>query len=198
MIPNAIDVGAAPQAPLAGDPPQIVTVGRLAAPKDPLTLVHALPALGPRPYSLAFVGDGRDRPAVEARAARAPRRRTGSTLLGERHDVPELLAAADIFVLASRSEGAPLSILEAMAAGLPVVASDVGGVAELVADGETGLLVPAGDAAALAPPLAGCWTTPTCAGGWARRGGRGRASASISPSCARPISSSTPRARGMP
>ena len=56
-------------------------------------------------------------------------------------------------MLSSRSEGAPFSILEAMAAGLPVVATDVGGVRELVADGETGLLVPAGDPARLAEAL---------------------------------------------
>lgn len=153
VITNAIDVGAAPQAQLAGDPPRILTVGRLAAPKDPLTLVRALPALRPREYSLAFVGGGRDQPLVE-QAVRERGVAGRVTLLGERHDVPELLESADIFVLASRSEGAPLSVLEAMAAGLPVVASDVGGVAELVADGETGLLVPAGDAAALAGALA--------------------------------------------
>ena len=74
-------------------------------------------------------------------------------LAGSRGDVPDLLARADVFVLASRSEGAPISILEAMAAGLPVVASDVGGVGELVVDGATGLLVPAGDPAALAAAL---------------------------------------------
>ena len=153
VIPNAIDVERAPRARLHGDPPRIVTVGRLAAPKDPLTLVRALPALGGRPYSLAFVGGGRDQPHVEEELrARGLTERVA--LLGDRDDVPALLAGADVFVLASRSEGAPLSILEAMAAGLPVVASDVGGVAELVADGETGVLVPAGEPDALARALA--------------------------------------------
>ncbi|MDQ0321103.1 glycosyltransferase involved in cell wall biosynthesis [Pararhizobium capsulatum DSM 1112] len=62
---------------------------------------------------------------------------------GERRDVPDILSAADIFALTSVSEGLPISILEAMAAGLPVVATDVGGISELVAEGETGFLVPA-------------------------------------------------------
>ncbi|MGZ8635202.1 MAG: glycosyltransferase family 4 protein [Solirubrobacteraceae bacterium] len=153
VIPNAIDVETAPRARLEGDPPRIVTVGRLAAPKDPLTLARALPALAPRPYSLAFIGGGGEQPRVEQQLdALGVRDRV--EMLGERHDVADLLAAADVFVLASRSEGAPLSILEAMAAGLPVVASDVGGVAELVADGETGLLVTPGDPAAVASALA--------------------------------------------
>jgi glycosyltransferase involved in cell wall biosynthesis len=153
VIPNAIDVDRAPQAALAGAPPRIVTVGRLAAPKDPLTLVRALPALGARPFTLAFAGGGREHARVEAEL-RAHGLGDRVELLGERHDVPALLAAADVFVLASRSEGAPLSVLEAMAAGLPVVASAVGGVPELVADGETGLLVPPGDPAALSSALA--------------------------------------------
>jgi glycosyltransferase involved in cell wall biosynthesis len=153
VIPNAIDVERAPRARLDGDPPRIVTVGRLAAPKDPLTLVRALPALGGRRYSLAFVGGGRDQPQVEEEL-RAHGLTERVALLGDRDDVPALLAGADVFVLASRSEGAPLSILEAMAAGLPVVASDVGGVAELVADGETGVLVPAGEPGALTRALA--------------------------------------------
>ena len=153
VIPNAVDVARARQARPAGDPPRIVSVGRLSAPKDPLTLLRALPALGARAYSLDLVGGGREPEAVEAEL-RALGLGDRVRLLGERHDVPELLAAADVFVLSSRSEGAPLSVLEAMAAGLPVVASAVGGVPELVVDGETGLLVPPGEPAALAEALA--------------------------------------------
>jgi len=153
VIPNAIDVESAPRARLDGDPPRIVTVGRLARPKDPLTLVRALVGVGQRRFALAFIGDGPERQILQEEVHTLG---LGGMveLLGERRDVPELLARADVFVLSSRSEGAPLSILEAMAAGLPVVASDVGGVGELVVDGETGLLVPHGDAAGLARALA--------------------------------------------
>jgi glycosyltransferase involved in cell wall biosynthesis len=151
VIPNAVDVAGTPQSSVPGNPPQIVSVGRLAPPKDALTLVRALPAVR-SPFRALLVGDGPDRPAIEAeRDAFGLEDRL--ELTGTRSDVRELLAGADAFVLASRSEGAPMSILEAMAAGLPVVASDVGGVGELVDDGVTGLLVPAGDAAALAAAL---------------------------------------------
>lgn len=74
-------------------------------------------------------------------------------LLGYRPDVPDLMAAADFFVLGSAFEGLPVSIMEAMAAGLPVVATAVGGVPEAVLDGETGLLVPPHDASALAAAM---------------------------------------------
>ena len=73
--------------------------------------------------------------------------------LGSRADVPNILRASDVFVLSSDYEGNPLSVLEAMAAGLPVVSTAVGGVPELVQDGATGLLVPAGDAHALAEAM---------------------------------------------
>jgi glycosyltransferase involved in cell wall biosynthesis len=76
------------------------------------------------------------------------------SLLGERRDVPDLLAACDVFVLSSDSEGMSNTIIEAMAAGRPVVATSVGGNPELVVDGETGLLVEARNAAALADALA--------------------------------------------
>jgi glycosyltransferase involved in cell wall biosynthesis len=78
--------------------------------------------------------------------------------LGSRADVPDILRASDVFVLSSDYEGNPLSVLEAMAAGLPVISTAVGGVPELVQHGATGLLVPAGDACSLAEAIAqlGC------------------------------------------
>ena len=91
-------------------------------------------------------GDLADRAAALGQGGRI-------TFAGERGDVPDILAAADVFVLSSVSEGMPISIIEAMASGLPTVATDVGGVRELVADGETGFVVPARDAAAFAVPL---------------------------------------------
>jgi glycosyltransferase involved in cell wall biosynthesis len=75
-------------------------------------------------------------------------------MLGYREDIPALLAAADIFTLPSRFEGLPMSVIEAMLTGLPVVATNVRGPAEQVIDGATGLSVPAGDPAALGAALA--------------------------------------------
>jgi glycosyltransferase involved in cell wall biosynthesis len=126
----------------------LLSVGRLRAPKDFVTLVRAMAGLEAR---LLIAGDGPDRPALEAEIDRLGL--TNVELLGTRDDVPELLAGSDVFVLATESEGLPMSVLEAMAAGLPVVASAVGGVPELVVDGETGVLVPPGDSAALARAL---------------------------------------------
>lgn len=70
-------------------------------------------------------------------------------LLGDRSDVPELLARSSVLVLMSRFEGLPISVLEGMRAGLPVVASHVGGLPELVEEGRNGFLVPSGDVKAL-------------------------------------------------
>ncbi|MGI5817369.1 MAG: GT4 family glycosyltransferase PelF [Armatimonadota bacterium] len=75
------------------------------------------------------------------------------SLLGRRRDVPDLLSAADLFVLSSRQEGFPITILEAMAAGKAVIATDVGGCAEAVVDGETGLIVPPENPRALAEAM---------------------------------------------
>lgn len=81
-------------------------------------------------------------------------------LLGRRRDVPDLLHAADIFVLSSRQEGFPITILEAMAAGKPIVATDVGGCAEAVVHGETGLIVPPEDPPGLAEAIASLLADP--------------------------------------
>ena len=130
-------------------PVTLLSVGRLRAPTDFVTLVRAMAGLEAR---LRIAGDGPDRPALEAEIDRLGLS-DHVELLGTRDDVPELLASSDVFVLSSDSEGLPMSVLEAMAAGLPVIASAVGGVPEAVRDGETGALVPPGDSAALARAL---------------------------------------------
>ncbi len=131
---------------------RLVSVGRLKAPKDMATLLDALALLGDVELDALVVGDGPDAAALREQVERLGLEGR-VRLCGERDDVPALLAEADCFVLSSRSEGLPVSILEAMAAELPVVASAVGGVPELVEDGETGFLVPPGDPAALADAL---------------------------------------------
>ncbi|MCB9780226.1 MAG: glycosyltransferase family 4 protein [Alphaproteobacteria bacterium] len=137
--------------PDADGVPVIVMVARLATPKDPILLLDALATID-APWRLRLVGDGPDRPQVEAHIARLE---LGDRveLLGLRDDVDAVLADAQIFVLVSRQEGFPLSILEGMRAGLPVIASDVGGVAEAVDDQGTGLLVARDDRAGLARAL---------------------------------------------
>lgn len=137
--------------PAGGDPPVIVMVARLADPKDPGLLLRALAGVS-EPWRLRLVGDGPDRAAVEAEVARLG---LGDRveLLGARLDVAEQLAGAQVAALVSRQEGFPLVVLEAMRAGLPVVASDVGGIREAVEDGRTGRLVPRGDEAALREAL---------------------------------------------
>jgi glycosyltransferase involved in cell wall biosynthesis len=152
VIRNAVDVLAFQTASHEHARPVLVSVGRLQAPKDPLTFVRALARLNGLPFGALMVGGGRERERVAAELGEVGLAEHVE-LLGERRDVRELLARCDVFVLATRSEALPISVLEAMAAGLPVVASAVGGLAELVVDGETGLLVPPGDADALAGAL---------------------------------------------
>ncbi|THF61631.1 TIGR03088 family PEP-CTERM/XrtA system glycosyltransferase [Pseudothauera rhizosphaerae] len=136
---------------------RVGTVGRLQAVKDQLNLVRAF-ALACREggtadaLRLVIVGDGPLRGAVEdeIRAAGLADR---VWLAGERSDVPEAMRALDVFVLPSRAEGISNTILEAMASGLPVVATDVGGNGELVVADETGRLVPPAAPDALAREL---------------------------------------------
>jgi glycosyltransferase involved in cell wall biosynthesis len=152
VIRNAVRLDGPPRARDDRARPLLVAVGRLKAPKDFVTLVRALALLRPGSFDALIVGEGPDRPALEDEV-----RRLGLEdrvrFVGERHDVPDLLAAADAFVLSSFSEGLPVSVLEAMAAELPVVASRVGGMPELVLDGVTGLLVEPGDPDELAAAL---------------------------------------------
>ena len=121
----------------------VVSVGRLDPQKNPLGLIDAFAnALRADPlWQLLLVGDGSLRRQAEARVKTLG---MGARVhfLGRRADVDDLLPECDIFVLASDWEGMPMAILEAMAAGLPVAATAVGGVPELVAQGTTGLLMP--------------------------------------------------------
>lgn len=136
----------------------VITVANLRPEKSHDTLLEAAAALSPAHPDLRFqiVGDGPRRQQLEARAAALGLGGLGGIVqfLGHRDDVPALLAAADLFVLPSRSEAFPNGATEAMAAGLPVVACAVGGLVDLIDPGVTGLLVPPGDAAALAAAIA--------------------------------------------
>jgi glycosyltransferase involved in cell wall biosynthesis len=96
-----------------------------------------------------LIGDGQERPRLEQEAEAAGLKKN-LLFLGQRQDIPELLACCDLSVVPSESEGLPNALLEAMAAGLPVVATQVGGIPEVVETGVTGLLVPSGDPDALA------------------------------------------------
>ena len=139
---------------LPADATVIGTVGRLDPVKDQAGLLAAFAAFpdspsGPR---LAIVGEGPCRQTLEGEIARL--HLTGRAhLCGERRDIPSVLKAFDVFALPSRAEGISNTILEAMATGLPVVATDVGGNPELVEPDVTGRLVPAADPAALETAL---------------------------------------------
>ena len=131
----------------------VTHIGRFAVQKNHALLVEAFAQVrADAPLYLLLVGGGELENAVREQVAGlglASRVR----FLGVRADVADILRASDVFVLSSRWEGNPMSVMEAMAAGLPVVSTAVGGVPELVREGETGLLVPSEDAGALAQAL---------------------------------------------
>jgi sugar transferase (PEP-CTERM/EpsH1 system associated) len=139
---------------------RVGTVGRMHGVKDQLTLVRAFlrlleldPAARAR-ARLLLIGDGPLRAEAE-RLLEAAGARELAWLPGERDDVPALLQGLDLFVLPSLAEGISNTILEAMATGLPVVATAVGGNPDLVVDGDTGTLVPPGDPEAMARAILG-------------------------------------------
>lgn len=146
------DVPASLRADPGRQPPRLVTVARFEEQKDHATLFSALGPLRGQGWSLDLVGDGSLRPALEAQV-RALGLDEHVRFLGARSDVAQFLASAQAFLLISRWEGFPRSILEAMRAGLPIIASDVGGVREAVANDCSGLLVPRGGVSALGQAL---------------------------------------------
>jgi len=166
FIKNGVDTdkyapGGAPCADAPWGPDAIVigTVARVQDVKNHRLLVDALaslrthhPELAPR-VKLAIVGDGPLLPAVREQVARLGLQ-DAVWLPGARADIKDVLHGFDVFALPSLAEGTPVSMLEAMACGLPVVASRVGGIPEVVDDGVQGLLVPVGDLDALAQALA--------------------------------------------
>ncbi len=169
QIYNGVDLDRFPatpgeRMPASGDPFtgtdvwRVGTIGRLQQVKDPLNLARAfIRALDLAPSArdrlrLILVGDGPLRAEVQALLTEAGVAQF-AWMPGERDDIPAILGSLDCFVLPSRAEGISNTILEAMASGVPVVATDVGGNAELVSDGVTGTLVPSAEPDALAKQM---------------------------------------------
>ena len=134
------------------DPPRLLMVARFAAQKDHATLFRALVTLLELDWRLDLVGSGPQEESVRA-LARSLGLSDRVQFLGMREDVPDLIAASQLYLLISHWEGFPRSILEALRGGVPVVATDVGGVREAVVDGETGFVVPKNDDVLLADRL---------------------------------------------
>ncbi len=129
-----------------------LAVGRLEPQKDVPTMLEAARTLPPRAV-LLLVGDGPLRAELEARRDALGLDPARVRFLGARADVPDLMRAADGYAMSSAWEGLPMVLLEAGASGLPIVATDVGGNAEIVRDGATGRLVPPHEPAALAAAM---------------------------------------------
>lgn len=158
-------MGVAPGAPV------VVCVARLDPQKGVDVLLDAIAGLGPEHRAAHFwlIGGGPRRASLERRARRL---RLGERVrfLGFRSDVASLLAASDFFVLPSRAEALPLSLVEAMTAGLPCVVTDVGDAGRLVEEASCGMVVPPGDVVALARALE---RTLTDRGRWNAMGAAG-------------------------
>jgi len=142
-------------------------VGRLSNEKGPDVLVEAAARLRDLPLAVSVIGDGPERAALEARAAA---RHLDSHLIwhGVRAEAAQLFPAFDVFVLSSRSEGTPIVLFEAMAAGTPIVATRVGGVPDVVSSAEAVLIAP-NDPSALAAEIRAIYHNPARARARAQR-----------------------------
>jgi glycosyltransferase involved in cell wall biosynthesis len=181
VIPNGVDVrrfapgeaaaslraslGVAPHAPLVG------VVAALRPEKDHATFLRMAALVREKLPATRFlvIGEGPERPALE-RLSRDLNLENAVKFLGNRSDVPELLSALDVFVLTSQMEASPVSIMEAMACGKPVVAPRVGSIGESVIDGVTGYLVEPGSAVRAAERLLRLLTDPALAQRMGRAG----------------------------
>ena len=140
--------------------PQLVMVARFEVPKRQDILLEALLELTDIPWHLQLIGDGSLRPQLE-HYVKDKGLAERVTFLGNRMDVSTHLAQSQIFVLLSDWEGLPISIIEAMRAKLPIIATNVGGVAELVTDYENGFLIPRNDFTVLKKRLQALLTDET-------------------------------------
>jgi glycosyltransferase involved in cell wall biosynthesis len=151
-IHNGISSDVVPTANPAKQPPRLLMVARFSEQKDQETLIKAIALLKNYPIHLDLVGSGsllEDCQQLAAQLNISDR----ISFLGDRSDVVNLLASAQIFLLITHYEGLPISILEAMRAGLPIVATNVNGIPEQIIDQQTGFLVPPKDVHALAETL---------------------------------------------
>jgi glycosyltransferase involved in cell wall biosynthesis len=155
------------------DAPVLATVAVQREPKGIQHMLAALPAVAAAFPAVRYllVGDGPHRPALEQQA-RDLGLADRVVFAGAREDVPRLLAAADIFVLPSLTEALPTVVAEAMAAGLPIIATTVGGIPEMVRHGEAALLVPPADPDALAAAALRLLANPRQAAAMGRAGRR--------------------------
>jgi glycosyltransferase involved in cell wall biosynthesis len=156
VIPNGLDGTAYPDRIARGPIRRVVTVANLRPEKNHETLIVAASLLARSCPELRYriVGDGSRRSDLEA-LARIKGVDRIVEFTGHRDDIPDVLADSDLFVLPSRSEAFPNGVIEAMASGLPVVASAVGGLRDLIDPGRTGILVPPDDPPLLAAALQG-------------------------------------------
>jgi glycosyltransferase involved in cell wall biosynthesis len=163
-IPYGVDPGARERLDLPADAPVIVCLANFTPTKGQAVIVDAMAALVARFPGIRAIlaGDGPELPALRERAV--ARGVAGSVLFTGSFSQPwDLLRAADVFVLASEIEGLPLVVLEAMSQGVPVVATDVGGMPEAVIDNVTGFLLPPRDSAALTTAITRILSDPAVA-----------------------------------
>jgi glycosyltransferase involved in cell wall biosynthesis len=155
VIPNGVDRAVfSPSEPRPGAAPTILFVGRLAVNKGPQVLIDALPRVLERfpETQVHLIGDGPLRRDLE-RSVQQRGMTDSVRFLGTQREIEDRLRSGDIFVLPSLMEGLPLTVLEAMACGLPVIATAVGGTVEIVEEGVNGYLVRPGEPGDLASRL---------------------------------------------
>jgi len=176
VIPNGCDTAAIADRAAAsrvqrppGDPRRVVMVARLDPIKDQTTLIRAFSEARQPGWQLQLVGDGPERPRLEALAHELGLD-TSDVFLGRRSDIPELLGQADIFAFSTTpAEGFGIVLIEAMAAGLPILASDVPACREVLLDAAAGDLLPPSDAQAWTDRLHQLMTQPEARSALAQR-----------------------------